>query len=77
MAKKRVMKHYRRSITIHYFHFLQLSTENMVFNDTHSRLRYMPEEETDFGLVYCWARNTMGVMRSPCIFQLIPAGNIY
>ena len=49
----------------------------MVFNDTHSRLRYMPEEETDFGLVYCWARNSMGVMRSPCIFQLIPAGNIY
>ena len=71
------MKYNRRLITLHYFHFLQLSTENMVFNDTHSRLRYMPEEETDFGLVYCWARNSMGVMRSPCIFQLIPAGNIY
>ena len=52
----------------------QLPTENVIFNDTHSRLRYIPEEETDFGLVYCWARNSMGLMQSPCIFQLIPAG---
>ena len=54
--------------------FLQLPTENVIFNDTHSRLRYMPEEETDFGLVYCWGRNSMGIMQSPCVFQLIPAG---
>lgn len=53
---------------------LEMPTERVIFNDTHSRLRYMPEEETDFGLVYCWARNSMGVMRSPCVFQLIPAG---
>ena len=51
-----------------------MPNENFSFNDTHSRLRYIPEEETDFGLVYCWARNSMGVMRTPCVFQLIPAG---
>ena len=53
---------------------LKMTEDSFVFNDTHSRLRYVPQEETDFGLVYCWAQNAMGVMKNPCIFQLIPAG---
>ena len=78
-----VSNHYRiqniesRVIMYRTIFLLQLPTENTIFNDTHSRLRYIPEEETDFGLVYCWARNSMGIMRNPCVFQLIPAGKFF
>jgi hypothetical protein len=53
---------------------LQISSEKYVSNSTHSLLRYQPEDDGDFGLIYCWATNMMGTMDTPCAFQLIPAG---
>ena len=38
-----------------------------------SRLRYSTVSDHQFGHLYCWARNSMGVMSSPCIFNIIPA----
>ena len=53
---------------------LELSPDNFWFNETHSKLHYIPDEDTDYGLLYCWAHNPQGSMSIPCIFQLIPAG---
>lgn len=60
-----------------------------VFNNTYhkkhistfflaSKLRsvahYKPKTNEDFGSLYCWARNIVGVQKEPCIFSVIPAG---
>jgi hypothetical protein len=37
-------------------------------------LVYSPEDDDDFGLIYCKAENAMGEMREPCVFTIIPAG---
>ncbi|XP_012526674.1 hemicentin-2 isoform X1 [Monomorium pharaonis] len=42
-----------------------------------SRLNYTPENDMDYGTVACWARNRIGVQRTPCLFQIIVAGKPY
>lgn len=42
-----------------------------------SRLNYTPDYDTDYGTVSCWASNTIGVQRIPCLFQIIVAGKPY
>ena len=38
-----------------------------------SLLHYRTLSDHQFGHLYCWARNKMGVMSQPCIFNIIPA----
>lgn len=42
----------------------------------HSRsvLTYTPVSELDYGTVMCWAENTAGRQREPCVFHIIAAG---
>ena len=54
--------------------YLQVSSEAFSSNETHSLLLYQPEDDRDFGYLYCWATNVLGSMEQPCAFQLIPAG---
>ncbi|XP_034941129.1 hemicentin-1-like [Chelonus insularis] len=42
-----------------------------------SRLNYTLDSDTDYGTVSCWARNRIGVQRTPCLFQIIVAGRPY
>ncbi len=63
-----------RSDSIIHLYF-QISPDKYQSNSTHSRLRYQPSDDGDFGLIYCWASNSMGLMEPPCSYQLIPAGN--
>ncbi|GBP05211.1 hypothetical protein EVAR_70230_1 [Eumeta japonica] len=39
-----------------------------------SVLRYLPRTEADFGILYCWGQNNVGIQTEPCQYQLIPAG---
>ncbi|XP_024080575.1 B-cell receptor CD22-like isoform X2 [Cimex lectularius] len=39
-----------------------------------STLSYTPRTEMDYGTVMCWASNTAGPQRTPCVFHIIPAG---
>ena len=41
-----------------------------------SVLQYSPKSELDFGVVACWASNPVGNQREPCLFHVVPAGNI-
>lgn len=42
----------------------------------HSRsvLTYTPVSELDYGTVMCWAENTAGRQKEPCVFHIIAAG---
>ncbi|KZC13410.1 Nephrin [Dufourea novaeangliae] len=41
---------------------------------TQSVLTYRPVNEMDYGTVFCWASNTAGQQKNPCVFHIIPAG---
>ena len=46
------------------------------FRSTNSRsvVEYVPRTEMDYGSLLCWATNSIGRQREPCIFHLVPAG---
>jgi hypothetical protein len=39
-----------------------------------SRLNYTPTSDLDYGTISCWAKNVIGVQKSPCVFQIVAAG---
>jgi hypothetical protein len=40
-----------------------------------SNLTYTPMTEMDYGTVMCWASNTAGQQKEPCVFHIIAAGS--
>ena len=36
--------------------------------------KFIANSEHDFGQLQCWARNSVGKQRQPCVFQIIKAG---
>ena len=43
-------------------------------NPTVSIVEYVPKTEMDYGSLLCWATNSVGRQREPCVFHLVPAG---
>lgn len=41
-----------------------------------SQVTYTPLTEQDFGTVLCWAQNSMGLMKRPCVYHVVPAGTL-
>ena len=41
---------------------------------TVSVVEYVPKTEMDYGSLLCWATNSIGRQREPCVFHLVPAG---
>lgn len=39
-----------------------------------SSLKYTPKSELDYGVVACWASNSVGNQKEPCLFHVVPAG---
>lgn len=37
-------------------------------------LRYTPVTDQDYGTLSCWAANDVGQQQSPCVFQVVLAG---
>ena len=52
---------------------IKISDDLYDMNDSVSTLKYSTLSDHHFGHLYCWARNAMGVMTEPCIFNIIPA----
>ena len=52
---------------------MKISDDLYSINASVSTLEYATLSDHHFGHLYCWARNTMGVMSEPCIFNIIPA----
>ncbi|KAF8793828.1 Synaptogenesis protein syg-2 like protein [Argiope bruennichi] len=36
--------------------------------------RYIPRTRLDYGALYCFAKNAVGIMKEPCVFTIIPTG---
>ncbi|EDW59180.1 protein turtle homolog B isoform X1 [Drosophila virilis] len=39
-----------------------------------SRLNYTPSSDLDYGTISCWGKNSIGLQKSPCVFQIVAAG---
>ncbi|XP_054746887.1 uncharacterized protein LOC129252242 [Anastrepha obliqua] len=39
-----------------------------------SRLNYTPATDLDYGTISCWGRNSIGMQKTPCVFQIVAAG---
>lgn len=42
-----------------------------------SHLQYTPESEADYGTLACWASNTIGRQRVPCVFHIVAASKYH
>lgn len=51
-----------------------LSQDLYIINGTRSIATISPRSPQDYGLLMCWASNTMGRQREPCTFRIVPAG---
>lgn len=41
-----------------------------------STLSYTPRAEKDYGFLYCWGKNEVRWQQEPCVFRVIPAGEM-
>lgn len=41
---------------------------------TVSRLNYTPVSDMDYGTLSCWGTNSVGQMKTPCVYQVVAAG---
>jgi len=53
--------------------FADIPGSNYVADRLKSALSYRPVTDQDYGTLMCWAQNTVGEQRQPCIFQVVPA----
>lgn len=42
---------------------------------TVSMVSYTPRTEMDYGTLLCWAKNSIGGQKVPCVFHIIAAGS--
>ena len=52
---------------------VKIKSELFTTNGSTSVLDYHTVSDHQFGHLYCWARNSMGLMSKPCVFNIIPA----
>ncbi|XP_042212860.1 protein turtle homolog A-like [Homarus americanus] len=48
--------------------------EPMQWGHLVSHYTFLGTSDKDYGMLHCWANNSIGVQDSPCVFQIIPAG---
>ncbi|XP_023232441.1 neural cell adhesion molecule 1-like isoform X1 [Centruroides sculpturatus] len=41
---------------------------------TKSVAKYVPRNKQDYGYLYCWGKNEVGMQLEPCIFSIVPIG---
>lgn len=51
-----------------------LSSDQYHTNGTRSVATISPRSPQDYGVLKCWATNTVGRQKEPCSFRIIPAG---
>ncbi|XP_067130534.1 protein turtle-like isoform X2 [Centruroides vittatus] len=51
-----------------------IKINNFTSNGTISILRYTPRKMLGYGALQCWASNSIGTQKTPCIIRIIPAG---
>lgn len=56
---------------------LPLPNSRVRDNGLVSSLDYTPSADTDYGTLACWASNSIGRQRLPCLFNVVPASKYY
>ncbi|XP_037515885.1 nephrin isoform X1 [Rhipicephalus sanguineus] len=51
-----------------------LGSTNVMSEGTRSWATVVPQADEDYGALFCWGKNGIGIQREPCIFTLIQAG---
>ena len=51
----------------------KVPSDKFTVNGTSSTVKHSLLSDHNFGQLVCWARNSKGVMRDPCVFNIIPA----
>jgi hypothetical protein len=41
-----------------------------------SQLEFLPKTSKDYGTLFCLGENAIGRQEEPCVFQIVPTGNI-
>ena len=44
--------------------------------DETSVVRYKPIHTSDYGTLLCWAQSNLTTQKTPCMFQIMPAGKV-
>ena len=56
---------------------MQIPATRATSSGSVSELAYTPMTSADFGTVACWATSTVGHQKYPCLFEIVPASEIY
>lgn len=51
-----------------------LLAEHFTTEGTRSLAKFTPLTELDYGSLFCWARNELGMQQEACVYHIIPAG---
>ncbi|XP_076335875.1 protein turtle-like [Tachypleus tridentatus] len=61
--------HWRFNTTTKHSDTIQYTSDQ-----TESIATYIPRTEDDFGNLFCWGTNNIGIQIIPCVFTIVPAG---
>lgn len=73
----RGLRNNHSTIIINWEQTIHFSFSRFHFQTGISRLNYTPTSDLDYGTLSCWGRNAIGIQKSPCIFQVVAAGNFH
>ncbi|KAG1699287.1 hypothetical protein GQR58_005547 [Nymphon striatum] len=51
----------------------EFNVDSYIVSNTTSTVTYVPSGSTDFGNLFCWAKNSIGTQQTPCIFKVFIA----
>ena len=55
---------------------VEVSNGSISTSGWQSNVTHRVQSEQDYGSLLCWARNSVGEQREPCVFLIQPAGTI-
>ena len=53
---------------------MEVAGSSISSSGRHSNVTHIVLTELDYGTLLCWARNSIGEQREPCVYSIQPAG---
>lgn len=53
---------------------MEVANGSITTSGWQSNVTHRVQSEQDYGTLLCWARNSVGEQRDPCVFRIQPAG---
>ena len=55
---------------------IDIPASHFTTDRSRSTAAYTPMTELDYGTLLCWGRNELGMQKAPCVYHVIPAGEL-